>query len=479
MLDAHPAGDPQADRRGWSARRSTASRRTTSRRPARPTPSARPRDARRRRARKTGAAAKRTARQARKVPGVAQAEGQIKGAVATEGDLAIARYDSLTADEITSRLPGLSQIDLAKIDSYERRGREPHHDPRPHHDAARRRAVARLRRADGRRGAARPLRAQRRRARPRGPRVRARAQEPRRRAQAPPSASTPRLSPDGPARGRDPARPRARICAGRRLTAAPFGYATDMPRIPLLALAAIVAACALPSSALAIQSVQKFSASASPSRAGTTAKPQAVSLKIRAYFDDIAPDLDRQVQFATVNANAYLSKNGITNNARFPSCSTTKIALDEKTCPSGSRVGTGTGRGIGLGLDEQVTVQIFNAANGKGVSMLIVGDSPADHSRGRRRQAHDAEGRREVPLQALVHDPAQPAVAGARHHRRRQGLPDDDSGAVPEEERQLREGALRRPQGPAHPLHRDHRLHRRRSRTASASPRTTIAGSAP
>ena len=44
-------------------------------------------------ARKTGAAAKRTARQARKVPGVAQAEGQLKGVVASESDLAIARYD--------------------------------------------------------------------------------------------------------------------------------------------------------------------------------------------------------------------------------------------------------------------------------------------------------------------------------------------------------------------------------------------------
>ena len=72
-------------------------------------------------ARNTTAAAKRTARQARKVPGVAQVEGQVKGAVAGESDLAIARYDSLTADEITSRLPELSQIDLAKVDSYERR----------------------------------------------------------------------------------------------------------------------------------------------------------------------------------------------------------------------------------------------------------------------------------------------------------------------------------------------------------------------
>jgi ferritin-like metal-binding protein YciE len=71
--------------------------------------------------RKTAGKAKRTARQARRVPGVASAEGQVKGAVASEQDLAIARYDSLSADEITGRLGGLSQIDLAKIDAYERK----------------------------------------------------------------------------------------------------------------------------------------------------------------------------------------------------------------------------------------------------------------------------------------------------------------------------------------------------------------------
>jgi ferritin-like metal-binding protein YciE len=70
---------------------------------------------------KTAATAKRTARQARKVPGVARAEGQIKGAVASEEELAIARYDTLTAEEITGKLPELSQIDLAKIDAYERK----------------------------------------------------------------------------------------------------------------------------------------------------------------------------------------------------------------------------------------------------------------------------------------------------------------------------------------------------------------------
>ena len=131
-------------------------------------------------ARKTTAAAKRTARQARKVPGVAQVEGQVKGAVAAESDLAIARYDSLTADEITSRLPELSQIDLAKVDSYERRNQN------------RTTVLNRISTLRGNepwagydeltvsRGPGRALRG-RRRARQAGPHLRARAQEPRRR----------------------------------------------------------------------------------------------------------------------------------------------------------------------------------------------------------------------------------------------------------------------------------------------------------
>ena len=41
--------------------------------------------------------------------------------MASEDDLAIARYDALTADEITAELTELSQIDLAKIDAYERK----------------------------------------------------------------------------------------------------------------------------------------------------------------------------------------------------------------------------------------------------------------------------------------------------------------------------------------------------------------------
>ena len=71
-------------------------------------------------ARKTTAATKRPARQVRKPPAVARAERQRNGAVAADGDLAIADYETLTAEEITGKLTGLSQIELAKIDAYER-----------------------------------------------------------------------------------------------------------------------------------------------------------------------------------------------------------------------------------------------------------------------------------------------------------------------------------------------------------------------
>jgi hypothetical protein len=56
------------------------------------------------------------------VPGEAQVEGAVKGALASEQDLPIPDYDSLTAEEIVKRLPELSQVDLAKVEAYERKG---------------------------------------------------------------------------------------------------------------------------------------------------------------------------------------------------------------------------------------------------------------------------------------------------------------------------------------------------------------------
>ena len=72
-------------------------------------------------ARKGTGKARGTARQARKIPGVARAEGVVKGAVASESDLAISGYNSLSANDILEKLPELSQVDLAKVDAYERK----------------------------------------------------------------------------------------------------------------------------------------------------------------------------------------------------------------------------------------------------------------------------------------------------------------------------------------------------------------------
>ena len=76
-------------------------------------------------ARSTARTAKQTAaRQARRVPGATEAEGAAKGAVAAEDDLPIAGYDRLTAEEIVKKLPGLSQVDLTKVEVYERKSQD-------------------------------------------------------------------------------------------------------------------------------------------------------------------------------------------------------------------------------------------------------------------------------------------------------------------------------------------------------------------
>jgi hypothetical protein len=60
-------------------------------------------------------------RQTRRVPGAETVEGELKGAVATNGQLPIANYDKLSAKEIEKRLTRLSKVDLGKVDAYERK----------------------------------------------------------------------------------------------------------------------------------------------------------------------------------------------------------------------------------------------------------------------------------------------------------------------------------------------------------------------
>lgn len=58
---------------------------------------------------------------ARRIPGVAEAEGAVAGAFTGEKDLPISHYDTLTADEIVHKLPGLAQLELRKVRGYETR----------------------------------------------------------------------------------------------------------------------------------------------------------------------------------------------------------------------------------------------------------------------------------------------------------------------------------------------------------------------
>ena len=58
---------------------------------------------------------------ARDVPGGADAEGPVPGAVAGAADLPIENYDELTVQEVNRRLRGLSEVELATVAAYEAR----------------------------------------------------------------------------------------------------------------------------------------------------------------------------------------------------------------------------------------------------------------------------------------------------------------------------------------------------------------------
>jgi len=70
---------------------------------------------------RAGGLAETATRQARRAPGVEQAEGEARGVAAREQDLPIRNYDQLTAREIVERLERLSKPELRKIDAYERK----------------------------------------------------------------------------------------------------------------------------------------------------------------------------------------------------------------------------------------------------------------------------------------------------------------------------------------------------------------------
>ena len=150
-------------------------------------------------------------------------------------------------------------------------------------------------------------------------------------------------------------------------------------RVTLLALA-VVAVVAIPaSSAFAVNSPQQFSASVTPNKGGTKAKPTPVTLKVRPYFGDISADA--AAPFATQTANVFFPAESVFNGKYFPSCANAKVLSAANSCPANSKVGSGTAAGVALGLTENLKVTIYNGPGGNKVELLVDGTSPlAIHS---------------------------------------------------------------------------------------------------
>ncbi len=153
-----------------------------------------------------------------------------------------------------------------------------------------------------------------------------------------------------------------------------------MRRIALAALVSMVAVGVTAPSAHAINSILKFDVSFSPTKVGTKAKPQAISLFTRPYYDTLAPDAD--APFAWKQARIFFPKEGVFNGKYFPSCPATKLttASGRASCTK-AEIGKVDAKGFALGLVEPLKVKLYNLPAGKGIALYLQGDTPViiDH----------------------------------------------------------------------------------------------------
>lgn len=147
-------------------------------------------------------------------------------------------------------------------------------------------------------------------------------------------------------------------------------------RLALIAVLAAVLSAELASPAGAESVLSKQQAAVTFTADGVPTSPQPVSMNLRAWFDSIAADLDREVQFTTVDAAFFFEGGLVTNVADFPSCTPVTVFQDDAMCPVGSQVATGNGMHKGLGLDEALTIKAFNAGAGAGMTLLVTGETP-------------------------------------------------------------------------------------------------------
>ncbi len=145
-----------------------------------------------------------------------------------------------------------------------------------------------------------------------------------------------------------------------------------MRRLILASLAAVTALSVAAAPAMAaMNSKQGLRASVSPSKAGTSKKPANIKLTVNPFVTLDASD----AAFATTKAIVYLDKNLVFNLTKFKACSSSKVLANEKSCASGSKVGSGSAQGKALGITENLTITAFNAGS-KGLNLLVVGAAP-------------------------------------------------------------------------------------------------------
>lgn len=145
-----------------------------------------------------------------------------------------------------------------------------------------------------------------------------------------------------------------------------------MPKFALPAALAMATAIGVVGVAAAADVEQGLKVSVSPSKAGTVAKPKAVTLKISTP----AVPSPTAAPYATRKAVITFDRNVKFNNGKFPTCSAATIATKgDAGCPAGSKVGTGNAVAQGVGTDaagqpqkvaveQKLGITIFNGARG-------------------------------------------------------------------------------------------------------------------
>lgn len=150
-----------------------------------------------------------------------------------------------------------------------------------------------------------------------------------------------------------------------------------MRRFALIALVALAAVAVTAPSAHAVNSILKFDISFSPTKVGTKAKPQAISLFTRPYYDTLVPDAD--APFAWKQARIWFPKEGVFNGKYFPSCPAVKVKTPAgRAACKKAEVGKVVAEGYALGLVEPLQVNLYNLPGGKGIALYLKGDNPVE-----------------------------------------------------------------------------------------------------